>query len=373
MPPLSLLIKPASGNCNLRCKYCFYHSVTKIREVESYGIMSTETLEWVIKKALEFSDHNCTIAFQGGEPTLAGLDFYRKLIEFENKYNIKKVEIHNAIQTNGVVINDEWADFLAHNKFLVGISLDGPKDIHDSLRFDAIGKGSFSSVMNAIRLFNKHHAEYNILSVVNNYSARHADKIYNFFKKNNFRHLQFIPCLDPLNELPGAYDFSLSPGKFTTFLKTLFDLWYEDVIKDNIISIQYFDNLVGMLMGYRPNVCSMTGVCQCQFVIEANGGVYPCDFYVIDEWHLGNIQDLGFVELKDSVAGKRFADATKHIDMKCKGCKWFELCRGGCRRSREPFKEEEPVLNYFCESYTDFFEYAYKRLQHIAVRLSQRV
>lgn len=372
MPPLSVLIKPASGNCNLRCKYCFYHSVTENRAVKSYGIMEYDTLDIIVKKTLQFADHICTFAFQGGEPTLAGFDFYKKLIELQKKYNTKNVKINNALQTNGIAINDEWAEFLAQNNFLIGISLDGPKDIHDILRFDAKGKGSFNTVMSTINLFNKHKVEYNILFVVNSYVARHVSKVYNFFKKNKFEYIQFIPCLDPLDEKPGSYDFSLTPERFTYFLKNLFDLWYDDIIKGNMISIRYFDNLVMMLMGHRPEACGMSGVCSCEFVIEANGGVYPCDFYVIDEWYLGNIKESEFEELRHSDTCNKFIDVSKHVDPQCKECKWINLCRGGCRRSREPFVDGKPSLNYFCPSYKEFFEYASPKLQHLASLFSRR-
>lgn len=378
MPPLTILVKPSSSNCNLRCKYCFYHSVAGIREVPSYGLMSLDMLEIIVKKSLEFADGICTFAFQGGEPTLVGLDFFKHLVSLQKKYNSKNVKVNNAIQTNGILINDAWAEFLAENNFLVGLSLDGPKDIHDALRYDANGDGTFIRVMNAVKLFNKHKTEYNILAVVNSYVARHVHKVYSFFKRNNFRYLQFIPCLDPLNERPGSFEYSLSPERYAYFLKNLFDLWYEDVINGNMISIRHFDNLVGMLMGYPPEMCGMSGVCNCQFVIEADGGVFPCDFYVIDEWYLGNIKDMGFEELKHSENGKKFVEASLFVDAKCKECKWFNLCRGGCRRHREPYMPMPPaeqpsllvqpslVLNYFCTSYSEFFEYAATRLWHLA-------
>jgi len=371
MPPLSLLIKPASGNCNLRCKYCFYHSLTGIREIEDYGIMNIDTLEIIVKKALMFADHVCTFAFQGGEPTLAGLDFYRHLVEFQKKYNTKNIQVNNAIQTNGIVIDDSWAHFFAEKKFLIGISLDGPKEIHDAIRVDARGDGTFNRVMHAIQLFNQYQVEYNILSVINSYVARHIRKTYQFFRKNGFGYLQFIPCLDPLNEKPGGYEYSLTPKRYAYFLKTLFDLWYQDIMNGQKISIRYFDNLVGLFMGMRPEVCGMEGVCNCQFVIEADGGVYPCDFYVLDEWYLGNIKDAGFIELKFSEAGRQFVEVSNHVDPKCVDCRWFRLCRGGCRRSREPFIDGKPALNYFCSSFMEFFEYAAPRLRQIAAMLSQ--
>jgi uncharacterized protein len=372
MPPLGMLIKPASGNCNLRCRYCFYHSVAENREIESYGMMSLDTLETIVKKALVFADQACTFAFQGGEPTLVGLDFYRKLIEYEKKYNTKKVQINNALQTNGMVIDDEWAEFLSVNKFLVGLSLDGPKDIHDINRYDAKGNGSFNRVMNTVKLFDKHKVEYNILFVANANTGRHISKIYSFFKKNNFKYLQFIPCLDPLNEEPGQHEYSLTPERFGSFLKSLFDLWYEDIVKGEMVSIRYFDNLVGMIMGYPPEACGMKGECMCQFVTEADGGVYPCDFYVIDEWYLGNIKESGFEELAGSNAAVRFIESSRHVDTECKECKWANICRGGCRRYREPFEDGKPVLSYFCSSYMEFFEYSADRLMQLARMFSQK-
>ena len=306
MPPISLLIKPASSNCNLRCKYCFYHSLAENRETRSYGIMDIDTLEILVKKTLEYADVTCTFAFQGGEPTLAGFEFFEKLIEFQEKYNTKGVKINNALQTNGMVIDDRWAKFLHDNNFLVGLSLDGTKDIHDMNRIDAATKGTFNRIMKTVDLFNKYKVEYNILFVVISTVARHTAKIYNFFKRKNFRYLQFIPCLDPLDEEPGGHVYSLTPDRFTTFLKTLFDLWYEDIKQDNIISIRYFDNLVGMIMGYPPENCGMSGICRCQFVVEADGRAYPCDFYVIDEWCLGNLKDKEFDEISKTDTVKEF-------------------------------------------------------------------
>lgn len=371
MPPLSMLIKPASSNCNLQCKYCFYHSIAEARQIQSYGMMSIDSLEAIVRKALKYSEHMCTFAFQGGEPTLAGLDFYKKLIELEKKYNINNVKINNTIQTNGVLIDEEWADFLSKNNFLVGISLDGPKDVHDSNRVDSNNKGSFNKVMNAINLFNKFKVQYNILFVVNSYVARHVNKVYKFFKDNNFNYLQFVPCIDPLKSSgeSSTYDCSLTPEKYTYFLKNIFDLWFNDILKGNISSIRYFDNLIGLVKGCKTEACGMSGVCECQFVIEADGGVYPCDFYANDQWLIGNIKELEIQELINMEQVKNFIETSKHIDSKCQTCKWFNLCKGGCRRLREPFENGNPILNRYCSSYEEFFEYSYERFRFLAIKL----
>ena len=370
VPALSLLIKPASSNCNLKCKYCFYHSIAETRRIKSYGLMDINTLELIVKKALNYSEHVCTFAFQGGEPTLVGLEFYKKLIEFEEKYNVNSVKITNVVQTNGILINEEWSKFLSQNNFLVGISLDGPKDIHDSNRVDDNNKGTFKKVMNAISLFNKYKVEYNVLCVVNAYVARHPKKVYEFFKMNKINYLQFIPCIDPLNEESNSYKYSLKPSRYTYFLNSTFDLWYNDICDGNAISIRYFDNLVSMFMGYRAEACGMSGLCECQFVVEADGGVYPCDFYVTDKWLMGNIKDMNIEELYSSEQAKTFINCSKHIDSKCIGCKWYNLCKGGCRRLREPFSNEKPGLNRYCLSFEEFLEYSHERLGSLARKFS---
>ncbi len=255
MPPIQLLIKPASSGCNLKCRYCFYKSVSDNREVKDYGIMSMETLEAIVRKALDYADNFCTFAFQGGEPTLAGLDFYRKLTSFVKRYNTKEVEVNYAIQTNGISIDEDWAGFFYDNKFLVGLSLDGTEEINNLSRVGSQGRGSFQSIMRAAQLFNFHKVEYNILTVVTSYTVQAVDKIYNFYKNNNFRYQQYIPCIDPLNEERGMNSYSLTPNMYSKFLKKLFDLWYRDIKEGNFISIRYFDNLIGMLLGYPPESC----------------------------------------------------------------------------------------------------------------------
>jgi uncharacterized protein len=223
--------------------------------------------------------------------------------------------------------------------------------------------------MNTITLFDKYKVDYNILCVVNSNTARHINKVYSFYKKNNFRFLQFIPCLDPLYGNFADNEFSLSTERFAYFLKTLFDLWYVDLMNGDMISIRFFDNLVRMIRGYSPEVCGMSGVCSCQFVIEADGGVYPCDFYVVDGWRLGNIKEMGFRELRYSERAITFEEDSRYVDPGCNGCDWFQVCRGGCRRSRESLRGNKLVQNHFCDSYKEFFGHSFKRLQQIASML----
>jgi uncharacterized protein len=374
MPPINMLIKPASSSCNLKCRYCFYHSLSEKRDIRNYGIMKEETLEAIVRRGLEEAEGFCTFAFQGGEPTLAGLDFFEKLIEFQKKYNKNNIRINNALQTNGTLIDERWAGYLAENKFLVGLSLDGYKDIHDMNRVDITDKGTFNRILKTSALFDKYKVQYNILCVVTKNTAKHGMKVYDFFKKSGFRYIQFIECLDSLDEELGTNKYSLSAEAYGSFLKDIFDRWYEDFRKGEYISIRYFDNLINILLGNRPEACGMMGRCTCEYVIEADGGVYPCDFYVIDKWHMGNIVDKGFEELFYTQQAQDFIKSSVHMDSNCKECRWGSLCMGGCRRHREPFVNGKPSSNYFCLAYRDFFEYAVPGLMDSArrIRSSQR-
>lgn len=366
MPPIHVMIKPASGNCNLRCKYCFYADVVQNRQEASYGIMDIGTLEAIVKSIIQNASGHCTFAFQGGEPTLAGLDFYQKLIELEKKYNTKGLIINNAIQTNGILIDEKWAKFLADNEFLVGLSLDGSKDLHDLYRVDQGGMGTFKTVMHTAQLFDKYKVKYNILTVITANSARRIGKVYGFFKRNNLRYQQYIPCIDPFDAGQGSSGYSLTPDLYAEFLINLFNLWYKDITSGKFIYIRYFENLVGMLAGIIPESCGMLGRCMKQLIIEADGSVYPCDFYVLDKYKIGNLVKDNLETIENNLKKIRFIEESMYIDEKCKKCRWANLCRGGCRRYREPMTDGHLSLNYYCEAYMKFFEHSYQKLSMLA-------
>ncbi len=362
MPPITMLIKPASSLCNMRCKYCFYADVTDHREVKSYGIMSHALLETMVKRALDEAEGLCSFSFQGGEPTLAGLDYFRLLIDLQKKYNTKHLQIRNAIQTNGYIIDEEWAKFFAENHFLVGLSVDGYRELHDSMRIDGAGEGTYARIMKTAALFDRYHVEYNVLCVVNNLVARHPQKVYNALKK--FGYIQFIPCIDGFDGEKQLY--SLDGKRYAEFLKTTFDCYYQDFMSGHFVSVRNFDNYVSMLCGQPPEACGMSGFCTCYFVIEGDGSVYPCDFYVLDEFRLGNVATDSFADMRGSEQAKRFTEPSTAVHAQCDGCQWYPICRGGCRRDREPFADGKPDINVHCEAYKAFFPYAIERLQQIA-------
>ncbi len=365
MPPLSLLIKPASSLCNMRCEYCFYRDVADKREHHSLGMMSPDTLETVVRRAFEYADGSVCFAFQGGEPTLAGLDFYRELMLLQRRHNTKKIRVGNAIQTNGYIIDDEWARFFAENGFLVGLSLDGIRAAHDSLRVDAAGKGTFDRTVRAAEILKKHGAEFNILCVVSNFAARHPQKVYDQLKK--YKYIQFIACLDPI--CGEKTRFSLSEERYASFLKQVFALYYADFMRGNYVSIRNFDNYIGILSGRPPESCAMNGYCTCYCVIEGDGSVYPCDFYVLDEWRLGSVLENGFDEMIHSEKAQKFVNGSLSVRDECGKCRYYSLCRGGCRREREPFSEGLPALNRHCAAYKAFFDASLEPMLEMAQRI----
>ena len=368
MPQINMLIKPASGFCNMRCDYCFYCDVAQNRETENFGLMSRETQETLVRKALEYADGSCNFAFQGGEPTLAGLEFFKRQVELQKKYNIKNVIVTNALQTNGYGITEEWASFFAENNFLVGLSLDGPRDIHDILRKDASGEGTFDRIMVTVEMFNKYKVEYNILTVVNKYVAQNPKDVYSFFKSKGFRYLQFIECLDPFDAV--SRDYSLTSEDYADFMKAVFDEYYNDFMKGRYISVRSFDNYISILIGRPPEACGMSGSCTAYHLVESNGNVYPCDFYVLDEWRLGNVNDDKLFDMINSSVAKNFVDVSRSVHDECKKCKYYKLCRGGCRRDREPFVNGVPSQNKYCKAYKAFFDKNIDRLIGIARMLS---
>lgn len=346
MPAVSVLIKPASSACDMDCSYCFYHDEAANRSEGFCGMLCRETAERVVASAMEFASGSCAFMFQGGEPTLAGLDFYRNFLELEKKYAKPGVRVSNSLQTNGYAVTDEWAGFFADNGFLIGLSLDGPAEIHNLNRRDSQGGGTFNTVMRTARLLAKQGVQFNILSVVTGKSARSAEKIYNFFIKQGFRYLQFIPCLEPLC---GEGGYAPSVEEYTQFLVRIFDLWYDDLLHGRYVSVRHIDNWLSILSGSEPEACSMCGRCSIQFVIEGDGSVYPCDFYALDEYKLGNVGSTGFEQLAYSEGAQCFIRQSLDVPAQCRQCEIGGLCRNGCRRERSQ------GINRYCEAYRSFF------------------
>lgn len=369
MRSVNILIKPASSLCNMRCRYCFYHDIAENREIESYGIMSAQTAHKLIDRAFEYAD-SIFFAFQGGEPTLCGLDFFSDFTGYvDKKLSEKRADVSYGIQTNGLHIDESYADLFAKKGFLVGVSLDGTKECHDLNRVDARREGTFSRVKKTTELLTKKNVDFNILSVVTESGARRAEANYNFFKKNGLRYIQYIPQIAPFD---GQCDFTpLSAESYGKFLCRTFDLWFRDFSEGNYISIRDFDNWCGILMGRQPEICSLQGHCACNVTVEANGNVYPCDFYVLDEYLLGNVYSDSLESMIKSDISKKFISESFVEQSECASCVWRQLCRTGCRRNKEPIAKTGGH-QFFCESYKMFFEHCFDRMKKVPAILDTK-
>lgn len=333
------LIKPASSLCNLKCKYCFYYDEIQHREISNYGIMKQEVMESLIIQTLDLSDE-ITYAFQGGEPTRAGLEWFLSFTSFVERHKKNQI-IHYSIQTNGVHLNHDWITFFKQYHFLVGVSLDGFQKIHDSLR------GHYKEVIQFIQLLKENQIEYNILTVLTEELSKYPKELYEFYKQQNFSYVQFIPCLPDL-EHPSPY--ALKPESFYSFYHTLFKYWYEDIQKGEYHSISLFDELMTLFSGKAPGLCGMLGRCSVQFVVEGNGNVYPCDFYCLDEYCMGNLMTKPLKEMQ----AEDFLNEEKRMFRDCHVCKFRKLCQGHCKRMNVTFFEEDTCF------YGKFLEETYQ-------------
>ncbi len=348
MPALSIMVKPASSLCNLRCEYCFYRDVAENREQIEYGIMTRETARTLIEKALVFADGEpVSFTFQGGEPTLAGLGYYRDFVSDLKMLNAKKSPVFLSMQTNGVLINSDWARFLAENHVLTGLSLDGDFNAN-KFRKDENSSNAFYKVIKAAETLRKHGAEFNILAVLTGYTARRGKEIYRFFKSEGFKNIQFIPCLKPFG-FNGESELFMTESEYADFLCSVFSLYAADYKKGKYISVRQFDNWVRLYLGGAAEQCGMNGFCSRQFVCESNGNIYPCDFYCTDEYLLGNIKENSFSDIAFCGTAINFIKESGNAKQECKGCEYFYLCRaGGCKRTRQSAD--------YCGAYKKFFK-----------------
>lgn len=363
MKNISVMFKPASSLCNMRCRYCFYRDVSSAREIFSYGIMSNETASTVLEHLfcdLTAGDY-LTIGFQGGEPTVAGLEFYRYFVAEAEKY-ANGIHLSWAFQTNGLLLNSEWCRFLSEHRFLVGLSLDLLPEIHDYARVDANDTGTFNRVMHAKELLERHHVEYNILSVLTNSLARHPHKVWNLLVQYGIQYVQFIPCLNDFDTPRSS--FALTPQRFASFYSKLFQQWLDAYLNGKYRSIKLFDDIISLLSSGQPTACGITGRCSSQIVVESDGSTYPCDFYVLDEYKTGKLTEQTLSEIYLSPTASRFIDRELGLPTICRSCRYINICGGGCKRMRhEVFFNNEK--GSFC-GYRSFLDACLPEMFNIA-------
>lgn len=363
----SILIKPAGPDCNLRCNYCFYRQKSgmfPVARAKSHR-MSDTVLETLIRDAMRMGV--TTFSWQGGEPTLMGLDFYQRVVELEIKHGLPGMSVANALQTNGVLLDAKWARFLAEYRFLIGLSIDGPKRLHDLYRKDVQGKGTFESVMRAASVLNSHGVEYNVLTLLNDHNVREPDAIYDFLVANEISFMQFVPCVEPgaKNE---ASAFSITPEDYGEFLVRVFDRWVEDFPK---VSIRDFDDLLMRELGERPGTCTVSERCGSYVVIEHNGDVFACDFFVTSKWRLGNMMETPLAEIVESTKLEEFAQAKRVVGPVCEKCGFLTQCFGGCQKHRIVLGGEPTDPSYFCKAYKKLFAHAKPVMPRLAETIRQ--
>ncbi len=371
MPPVNLLIKPASSLCNMRCQYCFYCDVAENRNTASYGIMKPETTEAMLENVFRHAEGSVSISFQGGEPTLAGIEYFRHFHETAVKYNTRKLPVSYSMQTNGYEMPESLAALLAEHHYLLGVSLDGTGKLHDSLRPDAAGEGTFHRVNKTLHTLEKYGIDYNILCVITELAARNGGEIYKYFRSRNFRFMQFIPYVADFGREGEKHPFTLTNKQYARFLNTTFRLYYEDFVKGQYTSVRQFDNFVRLAAGLQPECCGMSGVCYANLVVEADGSVYPCDFYVLDAWRMGNIAVDPIPDLLQCSAAGQFVEMSLPVNENCRSCPCLPVCRGGCRRHRET-PDGIIGLNRYCEAYKTFFTENASGIQDLARRIRGR-
>jgi uncharacterized protein len=356
----SLLIKPASALCNLDCSYCFYldrasdpyHSLT-------HRTMSEETLEKLVDSFLVYSYPNSVFAFQGGEPTLAGLPFYRKLVKLQQERGRNGQNVSNALQTNGTLLDADWCRLFKEYNWLIGLSLDGPEYIHDTYRVNKAGHPTYKRVRQSLDLLQKHKVEFNVLCVL---SAANIDKpreLYRYYKSIGIDNVQYIP-LSEFGPDGASLPYTVTAEQYGRFLCEIFDLWWPDRRK---IRIRFFDNIAEALAGMNPGSCTMHETCDSYAVVEYNGDVYPCDFFVEADLRLGNIMTDSWAEIARQQRRHEFSTKKAIPHTECDQCRWRPLCFGGCPKSRKAPRGEFSDLDHFCEAYKMAFAKSVEPLQ----------
>ncbi|MBI1388042.1 MAG: anaerobic sulfatase maturase [bacterium] len=366
-PLQSVLIKPTGADCNLDCVYCFYLEKAELYPNAKVHRMSVEVLEEMVRQIMNDGGQQVSFGWQGGEPTMMGVDFFRKAVEFQQKYGRRGQVVGNGLQTNGLLINEEWCEFLREYQFLVGLSLDGPEHIHDKYRFTKGGRPSWERVRESGRLMLDRGVAVNALVVVNDYSCNYADEIYDFHKDMGFEFMQFIPCVELDHaDSSRAASWSVSAEQYGRFLCDIFDRWKAD-FRDGkpTTSVRWIDSVFHTYVGMQPPECTLLQECGCYVVVEHNGDIYSCDFFVEPEWKLGNLTEGRIIEMLNSERQQEFGVWKSKLPPECPECQWLTHCWGGCTkdRLRDP---HDRGSNHFCQSYIMFFEHADAELRRLA-------
>lgn len=368
------MAKPSGSDCNLNCAYCFYLEKHALYDDVPQPRMNDAMLEHYVRDYIASSDPKSEVAFtwQGGEPTLLGLDFYRRAVALQVQYGAGR-QISNSFQTNGVLLDDEWCDFFVRHNFLIGLSLDGPEDIHNEYRLTKGGRPTHKLMMRALARLQQHGVQYNVLACVNHHSARQPEKVYEFLVASDVEFIQFIPVVERLADASAQQSgltlrspgeacgtltaWSVQPDDYGAFLCHVFDRWVKrDVGKVYVMNIEW---AFASFVGAPGAVCHHQPTCGRSVVVEHNGDVYACDHYVYPQYHLGNICEQTFAAMLDSAKQVDFGkDKYATLPNQCRQCSVLKACWGGCPKHRFALTEEgKPGLNYLCAGFRRYFQH----------------
>lgn len=370
--PLYVMTKPAGAHCNLACDYCYYLEKQKLYQNGDKHVMSDQLTEVFIREYIQSQFGNeVNFTWHGGEPMIRPLSYYKKVVRWQRRYAEGKA-ILNCLQTNGTLLTPEWCRFLHDEGWLVGISIDGPQDMHDAYRMKRNGGPTWEKVMQGIEMLDRYEVEWNAMAVVNDITAARPLDFYSFFRDEiECRYLQFTPVVERIRRhedgrhLAHVMDgdeyavapFSVTPEAWGSFLCTMFDEWYNNDVGE--MFVQTFEATLANWAGMTPGVCSLSDWCGHAAVMEHNGDIYCCDHFVFPEYYLGNIRNRGILDMLNSERQMAFADMkTKGLPTQCRQCRWQFACHGECPRNRfAKTKDGEPGLNYLCEGYRRYFEH----------------
>jgi len=410
---LHVIAKPIGPVCNLRCAYCFYLEKESLYPAGEQWRMSDETLDAFVRQYIEAQPEGVDridFAFQGGEPTLMGIDFFRRLVELQVKYARSGLRIQNSLQTNGVLLDDRWCEFLRRHNFLVGLSLDGPAELHDKYRVDRQGRGTFEPVMAALERLKRHGVEFNVLCCVTRHNGGRPQRVYRFFRDCGAQFVQFIPIVQrattagetgdqrsrqegsgfgdegsgfgvqgsalddqpsTLNPQPSSLvsPRSVLPEQFGRFLVGVFDEWVRrDVGR---VFVRDFDQALAAWVGAGASLCVYAEQCGRAVALEHNGDLYRCDHFVTPQDKLGNIHQTPIAELADSRGQLQFGrDKSERLADCCRRCEFRFACNGACPKDRFlPTPDGQPGLNFLCRGYKAFFRHVDPYMQAMAAEL----
>ncbi len=363
MKQFSLLIKPASADCNLHCAYCFYLDRSALYPETKCHRMPDKVLAKMISSYMKTEQKQYAFGWQGGEPTLMGVDFFRRATELQQKYGKNGALVANGLQTNATLIDREFAKHLAKYKFLVGVSLDGPENIHNRYRITANGHGSYADVLRGIKHLKQNNVEFNILTLVTSANVKKAKEVYRFLCDMGFFYHQYIPCVEFDNK-GHPMPFSISGEEWGDFLCGIFDEWIKRDMRK--VSVRLFDSILTLIVDGVYNVCRMGDNCCQYFVVEHNGDIYPCDFFVESKKKLGNIMNDSWEELQTSPKYIEFGKKKALWNKGCDRCEYLKYCSGDCLKHRLYKRDNSKDLSWLCKGWKQLFNHVLPELKKIA-------